>query len=297
MTPDFTLKLYKRLLNTLSYQGFSFLPFSHYVSNPKGKVIVLRHDVDALPENSLEFARIQANMGIKGSYYFRIVPVCFDIKIIKEINSLGHEVGYHYEDLGTTALLYKGVTAEEELVELAKKSFEENLERLRQIVPVKTICMHGSPMSKWDNRLLWKYYDYHDFGITGEPYFDIDFKEVLYVTDTGRRWDGSNVSVRDKTRGPAYAKTSADKVKLSAQGKNPFEHWKVKPKISTREPFHRFHSTLDIIRAAEAEKLPDKIMMTFHPQRWTDDIVPWMKELLLQNIKNAGKYFFVIIRQ
>ncbi len=37
-----------------------------------------------------------------------------------------------------------------------------------------------------------------DFGIIAEPYFDVDFKEVLYLTDTGRRWDGDEVSVRDK---------------------------------------------------------------------------------------------------
>jgi len=37
-----------------------------------------------------------------------------------------------------------------------------------------------------------------DYGIIAEPYFDMDFKEVLYLTDTGRRWDGDRVSVRDK---------------------------------------------------------------------------------------------------
>ena len=58
--------------------------------------------------------------------------------------------------------------------------------------------MHGSPMSPYDNRLLWTKYDYRDYGIIGEPYFDVDFSEVAYYTDTGRRWDGDSVSVRDK---------------------------------------------------------------------------------------------------
>jgi len=31
-----------------------------------------------------------------------------------------------------------------------------------------------------------------------EPYFDVDFKEVLYLTDTGRRWDGDAFNIRDK---------------------------------------------------------------------------------------------------
>ena len=58
--------------------------------------------------------------------------------------------------------------------------------------------MHGSSLSKYDNKLLWKYYNYRKSGIIGEPYFDIDFNEVFYLTDTGRRWDGDRVSVRDK---------------------------------------------------------------------------------------------------
>jgi hypothetical protein len=37
-------------------------------------------------------------------------------------------------------------------------------------------------------------------------------------------------------------------------------------------------------------------MMTFHPQRWTDDMVPWIKELVWQNVKNVGKYFLVRVR-
>jgi len=78
--------------------------------------------------------------------------------------------------------------------ELAKK----HLAQLREVADVKTICMHGSPLSKYDNRDLWNHYDYRDFGIIAEPYFDLDFSKVLYLTDTGRRWDGEEVSIRDK---------------------------------------------------------------------------------------------------
>jgi len=42
-------------------------------------------------------------MGIRGTYYFRIVPESFDENVIKEIYSMGHEVGYHYEDMSLAA--------------------------------------------------------------------------------------------------------------------------------------------------------------------------------------------------
>ena len=86
----------------------------------------------------------------------------------------------------------------DEFFEFAIDDFQLNLEKLRKLYPVKTICMHGSPLSKWDNKDLWKKYDYRDYGIIAEPYFDVDFDEVFYLTDTGRRWDGYSVSMRGR---------------------------------------------------------------------------------------------------
>ncbi len=297
---DFTLASYCNLVRTLSDQVYSFLTFNEFLNKSPQKSIVLRHDVDTLPINSLRFARIQAEMGILGTYYHRAVRGSFDEGIIKEIFSLGHEVGYHYEDVNLAAkwLRARGrehraegsEQKEEELVKIAIESFAENLEKLRKIVPVKTICMHGSPMSKWDSRLLWKYYDYRDFGVVGEPYFDIDFNKVLYLTDTGRRWDGASFNIRDKAKDTT----------LRAQVSDPYESWKARPitgnhKLQTTncKSFFIFHSTLDIIKAAQEGRLPDKIMMTFHPQRWSDKPVPWMKELVWQNVKNVGKWAIV----
>ena len=37
--------------------------------------------------------------------------------------------------------------------------------------------------------------------------------------------------------------------------------------------------------------LPDTIMLTIHPQRWTDNYFFWIKELVWQKIKNGVKYF------
>lgn len=249
---DFTVKKYKELLQSLKAQGYKFQTFEEFLASPnEPKSIVLRHDVDLLPYNSLAFAKIQASMGVKGVYYFRAVPESWDESVIKEIASLGHEIGYHYENLTTCkGNLEEGI-----------QDFKSNLLELRKLAPVSTICMHGSPMSKHDSKDLWKEYAYKDFEIIGEPYFDVDFNNVFYITDTGRRWDGNKVSVRDRVE------TSFE---LS------------------------FHSTQDIIDSASKSKLPNKIMFTFHPQRWNDNLIIWSKELVLQNVKNiVKKYFFV----
>jgi hypothetical protein len=53
------------------------------VESKKEKTIILRHDVDKLPKNSLRFAQIQNELGIKGSYYFRAVPESRDEEFIR----------------------------------------------------------------------------------------------------------------------------------------------------------------------------------------------------------------------
>ncbi len=47
-----------------------------------------------------------------------------------------------------------------------------------------------------------------------------------------------------------------------------------------------FNRTDEIIDAANKGKLPNQIMFTFHPQRWTDNKTLWYKELVVQNLKN-----------
>jgi len=329
MRKDFTLATYRRLLEALVDKGFSFIKMceinaNKLMQNDAKRLVLLRQDVDRLPANSLAIAKIQSELGIKSTYYFRIVPQCFDPIVIEQIAGMGHEVGYHYEDMSfawaklkiqDSKFKIQGEELEKKLAGIAIESFARNLEKLRKIAPVKTICMHGSPLSRWDSRLLWKYYDYHDFGIIGEPYFDVDFDKVLYLTDTGRRWDGENVSVRDKAEGGRLkaegkgTEKKAESGERRAKSENPYKDWKVIPiKYRTHTdvspspipPFslsqYKFHSTTDIINAAENGQLPDKIMMTFHPQRWTDKPLPWVKELVWQNLKNVGKYFLVRFR-
>jgi hypothetical protein len=54
-----------------------------------------------------------------------------------------------------------------------------------------------------------------------------------------------------------------------------------------------FRSTNDIIKAANEGRLPNKIMITLHPQPWTDNSVRWIKELLMQSVKNMVKRIIV----
>ncbi len=39
-----------------------------------------------------------------------------------------------------------------------------------------------------------------------------------------------------------------------------------------------------------------KIMLNVHPQRWTGDYVPWVRELVGQNFKNIVKKWMIKFR-
>lgn len=250
---DFTLNKYRNLLLQLKDSGYKFLTYRDYCNGrlPQ-RFVVLRHDVDLKPQNSLRIAKEEIKLGAKASYYFRAVPESWDDSIIEQIYSMGHEVGYHYESL---------TTCNGDMVR-AFDDFKENLEKLRKLVPVATICMHGSPRSPYDSKDIWKQYDYKIFDVVGEPYLSTDFSKMFYLTDTGRRWDGYKVSVRDKIEG--YQ-----------------EEWNAKGWV--------FHSTDDIIKTLHENQMPDQLMITTHPQRWFNFGFGWAKELVMQNMKNIVK--------
>lgn len=243
---DFTIEKYRELLEALKRHK------SHRI----------RHDVDLRPEFSLRVAQVEAEMGAKAIYYFRSMHFSSHAEVIKDIVTLGHEAGYHYENLTTC----KGD------MEAAYEDFCRNLEQLRKIVPVSTACAHGSPRSPYNSQDLWKQYDIHALGIDYEPMLDTDFSKTLYLTDTGRRWDGYRVSVRDKV--PQYQK-----------------QWE-------KEGFV-FHSTDDIIRALNDIHHPihqKELLINTHPQRWMPFGMQWTVEAVGQWWKNQAKRLIVNFR-
>lgn len=251
---DFTVKIYRRLLTELIENGYRFQTFRDFLASPETKVVMLRHDVDARNQNSLAFAEIQHELGIQGTYYFRMVKGSFDPDVIQKMVAMGHEVGYHYEDMDFA----NGDP------HVAIEIFKSNVSELRRFAPVDTLCMHGSPQSKYDNKDIWKHYQYRDYDFIGEPYFDLDFDKVFYLTDTGRMWNGYKVSVRDK--------------------------------VVSKSKWPVFHSTSEMIDAITHGQFPDQVMINFHPQRWTDNKLLWLSEYVKQKIKNEIKARFFVKR-
>lgn len=248
---DFTLKQYSRYLSAIKKNFKETITFDTFFSKKTtSKYCILRHDVDRIPKNALYMAQIEKDHGIKSTYYFRTKKGIFNRKIIKKIYALGHEIGYHYESLSDTKGNY----------EKALTDFQTNLKRLRELVPVTTISMHGRPFSPFDNRDLWKPPEnkklLHSLGIKGEVYLDIDYSDILYISDTGRNWDSSRANIRDTVGS-----------RISGNIKNGTELVK------------KLYST------------DNNMIILTHPERWNDNFLKYSfhlsADLLINLIKKA----------
>ena len=111
----------------------------------------------------------------------------------------------------------------------------------REYYPVKSVCMHGSSTSKFDNRLLWEKHSLSEFGLVGEPYLSVDFEKVFYLTDTGYAWDGGKFATRDVVE----------------------SHFGLK-----------FHTTQQIVECVEDGRFPQQALILAHTL-WTDSFVQW----------------------
>lgn len=248
MKRDFTLAKYEDMCNEIIQYKCIPITVERYFSDKNiKKFIILRHDVDRQPENALDMAISENKLGIKSTYYFRTTTEVFKPKIIRKIREMGHEIGYHYE------VLDKAGGDFERAIEL----FEKELKQFQELgIDVKTICMHGNPLTGYRNTDLWNHYDFKEFGIIGEPYLSIDYTQVVYFSDTGRTWSGQ---------------------------------YSVKDFVNTKNPYSTgVKNTDDIIQLIREGEI-EKMCIATHPERWNDKFVPWLKQLVFQSSKNKIK--------
>lgn len=244
---DFTQVAYRKMLSTISSEGFKFYPVIRWISEPDPSGIVLRHDVDRKPGNSLQVARMEAELGIKSTYYFRITSNSFDVDVIKAISKMGHEIGYHFE-----ALSYVGGD-----LAAAREHFSESLARLREVAEIKTVAMHGSPLSRHDNRDYFRLTGdtLESNGLIADAFETIDYTGVHYFTDTGRSWADNRFNLRD--RPPNIIRSS----------------------VSSTEELTDFFLKMR----------PQKAAIVMHPERWTDSRIGWIGQLAKDQAVNFAK--------
>lgn len=245
---DFTLYKFRQLCEAI-VRNYPTVTVSDYLEkkHPE-RFVIMRHDIDRLPGNALKTAKIEQELGIRATYYFRACKHVFRPSILKQISDMGHEVGYHYETLSESRGDY------EKAIEL----FRLNLDNFRKICDIKTICMHGRPLSIYDNRDMWNFSNYRDFGIIGEAY--LSFEEGFnYFTDTGRTW-GRGHNIRD------FIPDNNENIQLN--------------------------TTDSLIKLIESKEL-NNLYILVHPERWSSNLVEWSLYYSADQLVNIGKSMLI----
>lgn len=197
MPSHFTFNQYAKLLDTFVEQGlvpFTVRDFLRAPPEEGGPFVIIRHDVEWGVKRALRMAELEAERGLCATYYFHGPhrKRVFDPEAMKRCESLGHEVGYHYETLDLTDGDFTR----------AEQVFAEQLKQFRDAgVTIDSVCMHGNPRKKKTtyqrNGDLFKGRIpemCERYALCGEAYESIAFDELSYASDVGirfRNWGDS----------------------------------------------------------------------------------------------------------
>lgn len=185
----FNYSHYKDALRSGLNNKYKFLTCEQYYDYKKENrirknICVLRHDIDIKPQNALFFGRIENELGIKSTYFFRVNANEYNMLgyttflVIKELIELGHEIGLHIEPMD-----FETVTGMNPLenVLLNKEIIEKITNR-----KIRGVACHNDFTN--DNNLdFFKTYSLKDINFDYEAYDQNEFNlfnESTYVSDS-----------------------------------------------------------------------------------------------------------------
>lgn len=128
-------------------QGYAVLSLEEWLTNPDlasdRPQLLLRHDVDQHPLSAARMATIEAELGVRSTWYFRWRTA--EESVVATVREAGNAVGLHYETL-TRELLRRGLGAADaaplipEARELLRRELAAFAERHG---PTRSACPHG----------------------------------------------------------------------------------------------------------------------------------------------------------
>jgi peptidoglycan/xylan/chitin deacetylase (PgdA/CDA1 family) len=172
---EFTYDAYRAFLDGLLDRGYDFGGFDAPVPD---RTVVLRHDVDWSPERARRMARIEADRGVRATYFLLVSAPLYNVRAdrvraaLDEIESLGHSVGVHFsthEYWGTdpgSAAVAERVREEQQVLGTVVDDVAD------------AVSFHVPP--DWVLGV-----DYDGFTNAYAPQF---FEEVAYTADSNQRW-------------------------------------------------------------------------------------------------------------
>jgi hypothetical protein len=183
MKCDFSLAHYKEILETALAAGYSFLSYDDDLEEHRGKrICILRHDIDYTPERAVFFGEIEADLGIRSTYFFQICAGPYNIRerrnhqVIRRLNDWGHHLSLHL-DLG-----WNPDSSWAEVVDQVKKE-KQIFQLMTGVTPGETVSVHNP--HRYADRVMNQVVE--GMPHTYEPKY---FSEIKYFSDSQGWYEG-----------------------------------------------------------------------------------------------------------
>jgi hypothetical protein len=102
-TPEFSPAGYGAILERARAAGYRMLCMCEAVASARARVLLLRHDVDFSLEYAVAMADLEAQLGVRSTYFVLLYndyynPMSPDGRsMLRKLMELGHEVGLHWD--------------------------------------------------------------------------------------------------------------------------------------------------------------------------------------------------------
>lgn len=192
---EFTYTAYRALLDLLRQGGYAFTNYHDYQTHPR--CVILRHDIDNSLSQALRLAKIEAEEGVKSTWFVLLRTDFYNPasaasqKTLRRIRELGHEIGLHFDEMaydGKGGIGFYASSSTEELIVCEAGILADICG-----CPITTVSMHRPSKATLEEDL--KIPDM--VNSYGQTFFH-DFK---YLSDSRRRW---REPVEDIIRGGEY---------------------------------------------------------------------------------------------
>lgn len=174
---EFTYAAYRGLLSLLRKQGYAFRDYHNWRDAPR--CAVLRHDIDTSLPQAVRLAELEAEEGVRSTWFVLLRTDFYNVfsksglEALRRIQSLGHEVGLHFDEAS-----YVPALGPDELVQNIIK--ECGLLSALLETEVSSVSMHRPSKATLEA-------DYTIPGVVNS-YGKTFFRDFKYLSDSRRRW-------------------------------------------------------------------------------------------------------------
>ena len=174
----FTYEWYASLLSVLVKKGYCFTDYLNWKAFRKS--VILRHDIDYDISKAVDFARVEAEMNVRSTYFVLLTSDFYNvfshknIDLLKTISKMGHTIGLHFDEMN-----YPYIVGNRQEIIMKILQEAQTLEDVLK-TPIKSVSMHRPSKEILEANLE----------IPGlvNSYSEVFFRDFKYISDSRRRW-------------------------------------------------------------------------------------------------------------